>query len=67
MAILGDPHPDAATVRVQNQIRQGIRAIILHPHTPDRALTKLAACMYITTVSDYHAQHHRASAPSAAL
>lgn len=43
MEILSEENPDEDTIFVQNQIRQGIRAIMLHPLTPERVLTRLSA------------------------
>lgn len=44
IAILSEENADEDTKFVQNQIRQGIRAIMLHPLTPARVLTRLSAC-----------------------
>lgn len=44
LAILSEENPDERTTQIQAQIKRGIRAIMLHPHTPERVLTRLSAC-----------------------
>lgn len=44
ICILSEENPDERTAEVQCQIRRGVRAIILHPHTPERVLTRLSVC-----------------------
>lgn len=51
IAILNEKNPDAHLLRIQQQIRRGIRAIMLHPLTPERVLTRLSAGKY--TISSY--------------
>ena len=43
--ILNEENPDEHLAQIQAQIRVGIRAVMLHPHTPERVLTRLSACM----------------------
>ena len=43
ISILTEKKPDENTRRVQEQIRQGFRAMMLHPQTPERVLTRLSA------------------------
>lgn len=51
IAILNEENPDEDTILAQNQIRDGIRAIMLHPLTPERVLTRLSACMFLLILS----------------
>lgn len=44
ISILREKNPDENTKKIQAQIRQGFRAMMLHPKTPERVLTRLSAC-----------------------
>lgn len=44
--ILQEQTSDPRLLQIQQQIRRGIRAVMLHPLTPERVLTRLSAGMY---------------------